>query len=489
MEDTPAAATAETIASTTATIAKNTAFLTIGELGTRVFSFVLVVAIARYLGDVGLGAFAFAFAFADLLLNFVDLGVPMYILREMAKNRPSTKTYTSNVLGLRLLMAPAILLIGVAAAFLINASTSQTRLVIILATIGMIFNFLTEPLRMIFLAHEKAAYYSSLIILERLSFTLGGLALLVTGHGLVPVIGAYIASEAISLLTTAFVVREKFARFTVRFNYAAISSMLKGSFSFWIANFLRMVYQRADTLMLSAIQGFAVTGWYGAAYKITEALRFIPLVVISAVFPPLSRLHAKSKENVKAVYERTLYYVLIAALPMAIGLTLIAKRVILFFYGASFTPSIIALQLLVWAEALFFIHYLMGFMLSAIDKQRLFTITTALYVGANLLLNIILIPKYSYVGAGTAAVTTQLMAVALLSYFTAKNGYGVNFMRIAYKPLISAGAMAAALIWLKSAHLLIAAPAAAAVYLAVLALVRGIGREELQLIRKAIARN
>ena len=48
------------------TVAKNTAFLSVGELVTRALSFLLVVGIARYLGDIGLGAFAFAFAFMDI---------------------------------------------------------------------------------------------------------------------------------------------------------------------------------------------------------------------------------------------------------------------------------------------------------------------------------------------------------------------------------------------------------------------------------------
>src|SRR3989338_11492801 len=108
------------------TIAKNTFFLSFGEVGTRALSFLLVVAIARYLGDVGLGAYGFVFAFTDLLLNFIDLGVPMYIAREMAKNKAATGTYLSNALGLRLLIIPVIPAISVAmwlaAVFIVHAA-------------------------------------------------------------------------------------------------------------------------------------------------------------------------------------------------------------------------------------------------------------------------------------------------------------------------------------------------------------------------------
>lgn len=470
------------------TVAKNTAFLTAGELVTRVLSFLLVVGVARYLGDIGLGAFAFAFAFTDLLLNFADLGIPTYVTREIAKNKATTGSYVSNVFGLRLAMAPLILMAGIVAAFVINATTAQTRLILILATAGMALNFLTDSFRTVFIAHQRAAYYSALIILERLIFAAGGLAMLMMGYGLVPVLGMFVLSHFVSLLTTSYVVRKKFATFSIRFDKAAIIQIVRKSSMFWISNFLRVMYQRADTLMLSAIKGFAATGLYGAAYRITEALTFIPIVVVTALFPALSKLNTQSKESVKMVYEKALYYMLIAAVPMAVGLTLTADRVVLFFYGQEFAASIIALKLLVWAEALIFVHYIMGFLLNAIDKQHLFTIVTAAYTAANIVLNLALIPRYSYIGAGITAVITQAIAVLALYYLCTKNGYGFNVFKLIYKPAIAASGMAVALAGLKGTHLLIAAPAAAAVYITLLAAVRGVGKEELGLIRKVFSR-
>lgn len=472
--------------STAAAIARNTVFISFGEIGTRVLSFLLVVAIARYLGDIGLGAFAFAFAFTDLLLNSVDLGVLAYMAREIAKNKQSTSNYLSNVLGLRLSIFPLMLLVGVAAAFIIRASTAETRLVIILATAGTALSFFTDPFRMTFLAHERGAYYSALIIFERLMFTVAGLVLLLKGYGLVPVLVTFVIAQFVSLLITSYVVRKKFTSFSLKFDRQFVFSIVKNSLPFGIANFLRMIYQRLDTIMISAFAGFAATGWYGAAYRITESLRFIPIVVVNAVFPAMSRLHVQSKEQVKILYEKTFYYMLIAAVPMAIGLNMVASRVILFFYGEQFSPSIMALQLLVVAEALLFIHYIMGFMLNAIDKQHLFTIVTGIYAAANVALNLIFIPRYSYIGAGAVAVITQAIAVITLYYLCTINGYGLNLPKLLFKPAVAAAAMAAALAAMKSVHLLIAVPAAAAVYVAALAITKGIGKEETEVIRKIV---
>ncbi|MBI2140926.1 flippase [Candidatus Woesearchaeota archaeon] len=469
----------------------NTGFLFVGEVTTRALSLLLVFAIARYLGNIGLGAYAFAFAFIDLILNFIDLGIPMYINREMAKNRALASSYLSNVLGLRLMMAPLALAIGTlaaTAAFFLNFITPETLLITVMATVGMALNFATEPFRSVFMSHEKGSYYSGLLIFERLLFTGAGLWLLVSGYGLKYVILAYIVSQLAAFATNAYIVRKKFFSFAPRFDKAVVLHIVRNSMQFWAAGFLRMVYQRADTIMLSAMQGFAATGWYGAAYKITEALRLIPLVIVTASFPTMSRLHAQAKGSVKALYEKTFYYLLVAAIPSAIGLTLIADRVILLFYGPGFTASITVLRLLIWAEALIFLHYLMGFLMNAINKQHIFTGVTAAYAGVNIALNLFLIPKYSYIGAAAAAVATQLIAVVMLYYYCTKNGYGLSLPRLLYKPLIAAAAMAAVITSLKQLHLLMVVPIAAAAYFSVLAMLKGIGKDELNLTKTMLGR-
>lgn len=475
------------------TIAKNTFFLSIGEIVTRVLSFILIVAIARYLGSIGLGAFGFAFAFTDLLLNFIDLGIPTYMMREMAKKKEASGVYVSNILGLRLLMIPIVPAIAaamwLAAVFVLHTATPQTLLITALAIGGMALNFLTDPLRMVFLAHEKDSYYSALTILERLIFTTGGLLLVATGNGLVPVVSMYVVSQSVSLFTTAYFVRKKFTHFSAKFDMGVIIPIVKNSVWFWGATFLRMVYQRADTIMLGIMQGFAVTGWYIAAYRITEALTLVPIVVVPAIFPALSRLHTQSKESAKMLYEKTFYYMLVAAIPMAVGLTLTADRIIPFLYNRpEFYHSAIALKLLVWAEALLFIHFIMGFLLNAIDKQHLFTLATAIYAAANVALNLLLIPRYSYIGAATAAIITQAIAVTTLYYLCAKNGYGLNLPKLIFKPAVAAAAMAAAIIALKGFYLPAVIPVAAAAYFVILFLVKGVGKDELRLI-KAIMRN
>ena len=89
-------------------------------------------------------------------------------------------------------------------------------------------------------------------------------------------------------------------------------------------------------------------------------------------------------------------------------------------------------------------------------------------------------------GAGAVAVTTQAIAAITLYYFCTKSGYGLNLPKLILKPAVAVAAMAAALIALKNTHLMAAIPAAATVYVATLFIVKGIGKEEADVIKKII---
>jgi O-antigen/teichoic acid export membrane protein len=467
-------------------IVRNTGYLFVGEVVTRLLSLFLVLVIASKLGEVGLGVYAFAFAFTDLFLNVIDLGIPVYMVKEIAKNKAKTGSYVSNVLGFRFVSLPLIIIVVLAITFFFINKTPETRIIIILAAVVMVFNFLSQPLKSVFFGNERHIYYSVLAILERLVPTVIGIGILFSGYGLIPVLGVFAASHFLSFLVHAYFVRTRFTKFTLSFNLKETLKITWASIPFWAASLFRMVYNRTDTIMLSFMHGFAATGLYNAAYKITEAFTFIPLIVITAVFPAMSRLHTKSKESLKMLYEKSFYYLLITALPLAVGLTLTADRIIGHLYGSEFAGAAVALKLLAWAQALLFLHFIMGFLLNSIDKQNQFTIATVIYAGFNVTLNFILIPKYSFAGAAAATIVTQIIAVGTLYYFASKNGYGLNLFRLSWKPITAVSVMGVLLLLLNTMNLFIVLPLALLSYAAVLIITKGIGKEEINLVKKVL---
>lgn len=477
------------------TVVSNTAFLLIGQMVTGALSLLLVLAIARYLGNVGLGSYSAAIAISALLMQLLDFGIPTYAIREIARRKESAKDYVSNIMGLRTVIsffmaaAAAVLLL-----FLVSSSriTIQTAEIMGLAVFATALSFLAEPLRAVLLAYEKHHYYAAVWIIERLAFILFALAMLLTGKGLFEVMLGFGLSALIALAINAAIVWKSFTKFSVIISFskkADWKNLIISGMPFWLSNLLMTIYLRIDTLMLSVLKGFAATGLYNAAYKIIDVFTFVPLAVSAAFYPTLSRLFKNGTGTMLGtLYKRAFYYLAIVAIPMAVMLTILADRVMKFLYTSEFAPAATALQILIWAELFIFMNYLMGYMLNSIDKQKLFTTSTGAYAGVNILLNLAAIPKFSYMGAAAVALITQSLQAATLYHFCSKSGYALNLPKLLYKPIVAAAIMGGAIMLLQGLHILLIAPAAGIIYLAALTALGGLTKDDLTIVKGLLSR-
>ena len=114
--------------------------------------------------------------------------------------------------------------------------------------------------------------------------------------------------------------------------------------------------------------------------------------------------------------------------------------------------------------------------------------TTGICAALNIVLNFLLIPSLSHIGASIATVITEGAVFLFLYSFVKKSGLGVRPWQVIRGPAVSAALMVAVILLLPGLHLLALVPLAGAVYLGALVLQRGIGKEEWALARSLIRR-
>ena len=180
---------------------------------------------------------------------------------------------------------------------------------------------------------------------------------------------------------------------------------------------------------------------------------------------------------------------LVLSIPIGIGTTLLADKIILFVFGDEFTNSIIALQILIWTIVLTFVGAAFVKLLESTNRQRVITKISLICVVVNILLNLLLIPKFSYVGSSIATVFTELVLVGSIIFLTYRLGYGIPIPVIRdylLRILSAAIIMSAFILYFRNIYLVILILAAGVVYFAVLFLVHGVDSEDLMLFRQAI---
>jgi O-antigen/teichoic acid export membrane protein len=473
--------------STVKTLAKNTTVLLAADVISKVLSFFLIVFIARHLGDVGLGKYSFVFAFVGLFALFSDFGISTFLTREVAKDKTKTSLYFDNIITLKLILTIVATILPLIVIWFIDKSVDVKMAVYIMA-IAMFFLNYEETFGALIRAYEKMEYISLMMVLEKIITAGLGIVFLAMGFKLVALVSAFLVAYFTTFVIYYIIITKKITKIRFRADFGLWKKILKQSLPFWLTVLFIAIYFRIDIVMLTMMKGYQSVGWFSASHKILDALYFIPGAIIMAVFPVMSRLHIENKEQLSKLYKKAFYYLLSLGVPIGIGATLLADRIILFVYKDAFINSVIALQILIWAEVFIFISSVSGYLLNSIDKQKLFSYVTGICAVINVTLNLILIPKYDYIGASVATVITEILVFAMLFYFVSKNKYGFNLLKVMIKPAVAGIVMAVGVVYFKGMHLLILVPFAMLVYFSCLFIIKGIDKEEIDLVKGLVKR-
>jgi len=170
----------------------------------------------------------------------------------------------------------------------------------------------------------------------------------------------------------------------------------------WIGA-LYLVMSRVDLILLGTLKGASAAGIYAIAARAAEFVPFFLVAVNTAMGPKISRLfHMGEHEKLQRLATASARRLMWITLPLALLMIALAHPLIRFFYGERFLDGATALQILVVAQFFTIASGPVGIILNMTGHAGLSARALASGALLNVLLNILLIPRFSYTGAATA---------------------------------------------------------------------------------------
>jgi len=406
--------------SLTQKVAFNTLVQIIGKLITTATTLALVVVLTNYLGVSGYGEYATIFSYVGFFSVFVDFGLYLIAVREIAKNEQEAEVIVGNILSLRFFLA--FIVFGLA--ILISLFMPYSQLVkqgIMLASIALSFVILTQAFASIFQAQLKMHFFVLADVIGRL--TVLGLVLVFVklGRGLMYAVLAYVVGDLMMLLI-AFFLANRLIKVRFHFHWPLIKKLAIFAFPLGIAGILGMIQFKIDILLLSflplkgGLSNMHEVGLYGVAYKVVEVLVAFPGMFVGSVFPILSNYLVTNPQKAKEVFQRAMNFLLLVALPLVVGGFLLAPKIILLMSGPAFIEAQLPLRILFFAIGFSFLGNLFGYSLIALNLQQKLVWVTLWASIFNVVTNLILIPYFSYKGAALTTVATEILIVSLSTH-------------------------------------------------------------------------
>lgn len=472
-------------------IAKNTGFLFLANILQKAFSLILVFFVARVLGVEEFGLYSFVFSFVALFGILANLGIDHLNLRDVSQDHKIAQEVLGVALSLKILLS-IITILAAYFSIIILGYNERTVFLVFLAAFTIVLDNISAIFRTFFIAFEKMHLELIVSFVSKTIFLVGGLLALFSGYGVIGLTISAILAGILNLLLSIYLCTTKIVVPKITFSLNKSKNMLLKALPFSFIGIFMIVYAKIDIIMLSFFQGNIAVGLYDSAVRLVDSLAIIITSFSTAIFPVMSRFHVQNKELTPTIIEKSLKFILAIIIPIAVGTSILAQQIITFFFGVDFAPAAIALQILIWYSVLNFTALFIYLQLYSMNKEKLVFRIVAVSLTINIILNIYLIPKYSFVGAALSTLFSQVVLLVGVYYYLKKELKSISYTNAAIKPLVASLIMAIPLLVIPSyfqLKVLFLILLGAIVYFIAFYLIKGFSGEEISILKKALRLN
>jgi O-antigen/teichoic acid export membrane protein len=256
-----------------------------------------------------------------------------------------------------------------------------------------------------------------------------------------------------------------------------------------------IVWQRSEILFLKAYSTVAQIGFYTLAYSMASKLNDITGTFSTTLMPLYAETYGRNGlRDVGLVFANAAKFLQMLMVPLCLLGIAVARPLVLMIYGPQFLSVALPLQILLASLPIVSIGVVISPLLYGVDKQSFIAKYGTVVAVLNIVLDLVLIPKYAAVGAAFANCAAQIAGVVGGAFYVIRC-VGVNFPWKSTAKIYSAAVVAVApAAYVGSyAHsptqivpLMEAIAAAGLVYVAVLIVIGELGRQDLNLLKRAV---
>jgi O-antigen/teichoic acid export membrane protein len=203
-----------------------------------------------------------------------------------------------------------------------------------------------------------------------------------------------------------------------------------------------------------------------------------------AVYPLMATYAIQAPEKLQRVYLRTMRYLGTLALPMVVGITLLAPPIVDLVFGSRFQPTTRALIILMPSLLFFFLNVGDSRLMFVNDRQGLSFLFLIGSVATNLLLNVLLDPSWGAVGAATARLCSSAVLFLLSHIYVARRLIRFNLLRLLSRAAFATATMGVVVWAMRASPLALIIGTGILAYGGALLLAGGVLPEDLEMLRR-----
>lgn len=367
----------------------------------------------RHLGVVDFGRYATIVSLVALVGGLTEGGLSLIGVREYATlPRPERDQFMRNLLGLRIVLSGAAVLIAVLFALVADYG-AEMILGTVVAGVGLLIlavqGTLAVPLNAsLNIGRQVAAE------LSRQLFTVVLVVILVLAAvGIVPFLAVSIPTGLLLLGATIIFVRGS-TPLLPAFQFGSWRRILRSTFPVAAATAVQTMYFRSVIIIMSLLAVDTQTGYFATSYRLLEVLLGIPVILVGTTFPILARAADRDRERLVYATHRILEFAFIGGLGFAACAILGASPAISVLAGQALEPSVPVLRIQAATLLLSFVSTACVFVLLSVERYRGLLSASLVALVTTVAAALVLVPPHQAIGGAIAAALGEsVLSIAL----------------------------------------------------------------------------
>lgn len=385
---------------------KNFIWMAAANIMGSLFSITLFIYLARTLRAEAFGRISYAHSFIFYLLNFVDLGLTTYGIREVAKDRGRVSEYVSEIVSFKLLIASSLFIILTAATFLSSPSASF-RIIMLGASLLLFVSALAtewayqgqEKMHMVLVSVAATTFLQLLLVWT-----------FVKGPGdLLKATPAY--SLAAFFIPTLFLIHFKYQP---KLDFAYLKQIrlyLASSLIIWLIAIFAQVYNGLDIVLLGLFRGPEEVGYFTIARRAIGGATLLMVFLANALLPRLSSTFSNDLLQFNSATRKFLKISSFLTVFVFLPFIALSDHIISFALGSEYLPASLPIKIMGFGLILivFNLPYSTGLVAAGFEKEVLKQVLASAFL--SVVLNVFLMSKYGMTGAAISFLCAEILAL------------------------------------------------------------------------------
>lgn len=391
-------------------IFQQTSWQVIGKIVSSLSTILILGLVSRNFGTTGTGVYTLAITYLSFFYLASDLGINAHVLPYLLKEKSSTSW--QNLLGLRLALS-GVLVILASLIIIIWPVDEPFRLAVLLGIPAILGAGIFASSSAIFqkkLRFDLQVFSSSfgavltLLIVWMLVVTKKDAPILLIGQSIGLLFGGILS----------LILVKQYTKLLPILNFSYIRQIFSQAWPISATLLLNILYFRFDAFLLTVLKSFAEVGIYNVAYQIFQSLLVVPAYIMNSFYPIMLKDFSEGSSKFKTNLKRAVLLMLgMGLLGMILTLLLSPLVVDIITGGKAFSGSAASLRILSLGFPGFFVTSVLMWTLITLKKYKTMLAIYTVGLIFNAILNLILIPQYSYFGASVVTVLSEYLILIL----------------------------------------------------------------------------